>query len=58
MPEFAGVRRRGGDLRFAAAAGSIVVEGHGLERVPDIGAVVRRARRSLAGPDGPAVEGP
>ncbi len=36
------------DLRFAAAAGSLVVEGHGLAGVPDRAAVlVRRARERV-----------
>ena len=36
------------DLRFAAAAGSLVVEGPGLEAVPDRAAVlVRRARERV-----------
>ncbi len=42
-----GTRRRV-DLRFAAAAGSLVVEGHGLDGVPDRAAVlVRRARERI-----------
>jgi hypothetical protein len=45
-PELARARRRGGDLRFASAAGSLVVEGPGLHAVPDRDAVVRRARGS------------
>jgi hypothetical protein len=45
-PELARARRRGGDLRFASAAGSLVVEGPGLDAVPDRDAVTRRARRS------------
>jgi hypothetical protein len=40
--------RRQLDLRFAAAAGSLVVEGPGLEGVPDRSAVlVRRARERI-----------
>ncbi|MEP6639032.1 MAG: PfkB family carbohydrate kinase [Chloroflexota bacterium] len=40
--------RHGLDLRFAAAAGSLVVEGPGLEGVPDRPAVlVRRARERI-----------
>ena len=40
--------RRRPDLRFAAAAGSLVVERHGLEGVPDRSAVlVRRARERI-----------
>ena len=40
--------RRPPDLRFAAAAGSLVVEGPGLEGVPDRAAVlVRRARERI-----------
>lgn len=40
--------RHGLDLRFAAAAGSLVVEGPGLEGVPDRAAVlVRRARERI-----------
>jgi pfkB family carbohydrate kinase len=40
--------RRRVDLRFAAAAGSLVVEGHGLAGVPDRAAVlVRRARERI-----------
>lgn len=36
------------DLRFAAAAGSLAVEGHGLAGVPDRGAVlIRRARERV-----------
>jgi sugar/nucleoside kinase (ribokinase family) len=46
-PAFARPRRRGGDLRFASAAGSLVVEGTGLAGVPDLAAVVRRTRASL-----------
>ena len=38
-------RRVGADLRFAAAAGSLAVEGAGLAGVPDLGAVRRRAIR-------------
>jgi hypothetical protein len=47
MPEFERSRRLGGDLRFASAAGSLVVEGPGLSGVPDLAAVVRRTRESL-----------
>ncbi|HLA16861.1 MAG TPA: PfkB family carbohydrate kinase [Candidatus Limnocylindrales bacterium] len=50
VPELARLRDRGGDLRFAAAAGSLVVEGYGLAGVPDLGAVVRRTRRSIGYP--------
>ena len=40
--------RRSPDLRFAAAAGSLVVEGPGLAAVPDRAAViVRRARERV-----------
>jgi sugar/nucleoside kinase (ribokinase family) len=40
--------RRPPDLRFAAAAGSLVVEGAGLEGVPDRAAVlIRRARERI-----------
>jgi sugar/nucleoside kinase (ribokinase family) len=40
--------RRRVDLRFAAAAGSLVVEGHGLAGVPDRAAViVRRTRERI-----------
>jgi len=40
--------RRSPDLRFAAAAGSLAVEGLGLEAVPDRAAVlVRRARERV-----------
>ncbi|MFL5688562.1 MAG: PfkB family carbohydrate kinase [Chloroflexota bacterium] len=40
--------RRSPDLRFAAAAGSLAVEGPGLSAVPDRGAVlVRRARERV-----------
>ncbi len=40
--------RRPPDLRFAAAAGSLVVEGLGLQGVPDRTAViVRRARERI-----------
>ena len=40
--------RRAPDLRFAAAAGSLTVEGHGLSGVPDRAAVlVRRARERV-----------
>jgi hypothetical protein len=40
--------RRSPDLRFAAAAGSLAVEGHGLSGVPDRAAVlVRRARERV-----------
>ena len=49
-PAIAGRRRsrRRVDLRFAAAAGSLVVEGHGLAGVPDRAAVnVRRARERI-----------
>ena len=43
-----GRARRTPDLRFAAAAGSLVVEGPGLEAVPDRAAVlVRRARERV-----------
>jgi sugar/nucleoside kinase (ribokinase family) len=40
------------DLRFASAAGSLVVEGHGLAAVPDRAAVLERMRRTepAAGP--------
>lgn len=38
-------RRVGADLRFAAAAGSLVVEGVGLAGVPDLAAVRTRAQR-------------
>ncbi len=48
-PEFARARVRGGDLRFASAAGSLAVEANGLDGVPDLAAVVRRMRR----PEGP-----
>jgi len=37
--------RHGLDLRFAAAAGSLVVEAAGLDGVPDRGAVIRRRAR-------------
>jgi sugar/nucleoside kinase (ribokinase family) len=37
--------REGLDLRFAAAAGSLVVEDWGLAGVPDLGAVTRRLER-------------
>jgi sugar/nucleoside kinase (ribokinase family) len=47
-PALARARRRGGDLRFAAAAGSLVVEGAGLDAVPDRVAVVRRMQASMA----------
>jgi fructokinase len=47
-PGLSATRRRGGDLRFAAAAGSLVVEGAGLDAVPDRAAVVARLRASLA----------
>jgi len=47
MPEFSRARSRGGDLRFASAAGSLVVEGRGLHGVPGMGAVVRRTRASI-----------
>ncbi len=41
-------RGRGADLRFAAAAGSLAVEGIGLDGVPDRAAVmVRRARERV-----------
>lgn len=41
-------RGRGADLRFAAAAGSLAVEGLGLDGVPDRAAVmVRRARERV-----------
>ena len=59
-------RGLGADLRFAAAAGSLVVEGVGLDGVPDLARVqVRRARErvrravlpSLAAQVG-ALEGP
>lgn len=43
--DFTPMRRRGGDLRFAAAAGSLAVEDRGLAGVPDLAAVIRRARR-------------
>jgi sugar/nucleoside kinase (ribokinase family) len=49
-PGIVGRRRHGGapDLRFAAAAGSLVVEGPGLTAVPDRTAVlVRRARERV-----------
>ena len=38
-------RRTGGDLRFAAAAGSLAVEAIGLAGVPDLSAVRNRALR-------------
>ena len=40
-----GRRRLGSDLRFAAAAGSLAVEGVGLDGVPHLGAVRRRRVR-------------
>lgn len=43
-----GSGRRGSDLRFAAALGSLVVERPGLLGVPDMDAVARRLRRSLS----------
>ena len=48
LPEYLDRSRRRVDLRFAAAAGSLVVEGHGLAGVPDRAAVnVRRARERI-----------
>ncbi len=38
-------RSNGSDLRFAAAAGSLAVEGVGLAGVPDLSAVLRRRAR-------------
>jgi sugar/nucleoside kinase (ribokinase family) len=38
----AGPKGRDGDLRLAAAAGSLVVEGPGLLGVPELGAIARR----------------
>lgn len=50
-PAVAGRRRarHGPDLRFAAAAGSLVVEGLGLEGVPDRSAVLARLAREGIG---------
>jgi sugar/nucleoside kinase (ribokinase family) len=46
FPErLAGPAGHGGDLRLAAAAGSLVVEGPGLLGVPDLPAVARRLRK-------------
>jgi sugar/nucleoside kinase (ribokinase family) len=49
-PALSRTRRRGGDLRFAAAAGSLIVEQTGLEAVPGREAVVRRMQASMSGP--------
>lgn len=40
---------RGSDLRFAAAAASLAVEAPGLEGVPTLDAVLRRAERARSG---------
>jgi hypothetical protein len=47
MPDFGRARHRGGDLRFASAAGSLAVEKVGLEGVPDLAAVIARTRSSF-----------
>lgn len=48
---FGGPRGRDGDLRLAAAAGSLVVEGPGLLGVPDLPAIARRlVKRRVAAP--------
>jgi len=48
VPELAGLRSHGSDLRFAASAASLVVEGPGLTAVPDLAAVLARLRASVA----------
>jgi hypothetical protein len=45
-----GSLRHGSDLRLAAAAASLNVEGPGLHGVPHLGEVVRRLRSSLGAP--------
>jgi sugar/nucleoside kinase (ribokinase family) len=46
-----GSRRRGSDLRLAAAAASYVVEAPGLRGVPTLSQVARRLAASLRGPE-------